>query len=73
MKKFLISNISSALFNLFLLFFLLISIQNNQYKKKINFMDMQTVPLPISFIIGTSFITGSLYSNLISSILKFNK
>ena len=73
MKKFIISNSLSLLFNLFLLIFLLIGIQNNQKKEKIFFLNTETVNMPISFISGSSFIVGILYGNFIFSLLKFKQ
>ena len=71
MKKFLLSNATSVVFNLFLMIFLLLSIQNNHEKRKISFLKVETIEMPISFIIGTSFIIGSLTGNIICSIVKF--
>ena len=71
MKKFIFSNIQSLLVNIFLLFFLLFAIQNSQKKSVIKIFDKETIELPISFIIGTSFVAGSLSANLIYSILSF--
>ena len=45
-------------FNLSLFTILLIGIQNSSNKSKINFIFVETVSLPVSFIIGTSFISG---------------
>ena len=73
MKKFLISNIFSIFFNIFLLAFLLTAIQNNHQKKIINIFYSETIELPISFILGSSFIIGSISGNLILSILKFER
>ena len=73
MGKFLISNTKSLLVNLFLLFFLLIGIQNNKNNVKIAIFNLETVKMPISFIAGSSFIIGSVYGNLIFSILKIKK
>ncbi len=57
-------------FTLNLTFFLIlmIGIQNSSTKRKVNFLINQTVSLPISFIVGISFISGS----LVGSILKAN-
>ena len=33
--------------------------QNNKYKSSINFLTMKSVEIPIGFIIGLSFISGS--------------
>ena len=71
MKKFLLSNATSVVFNLFLMIFLLLSIQNNHEKRKISFLKVETIEMPISFIVGTSFIIGSLTGNIICSIVKF--
>ena len=49
-----------------LLLMLIIGIQNSSNKKKINLLIGETVNLPISFIIGISFISGSVSSNLLT-------
>ena len=49
-------------FSLFLM--LIIGIQNSTNKSKVNLIFNQTVALPISFIIGASFISGSLLGNI---------
>ena len=56
------------LFNLSLLLMLMIGIQNSSQKTKVNFLNNETVALPISFIIGVNFIVGSLFGNFL--ILK---
>ena len=71
MKNFIFSNIYSLLVNIFLLLFLLFAIQNSQKKNVIKIFNIETIELPISFILGTSFVTGSLSGNLIYSILSF--
>ena len=55
-------------FNSCLFFLLMICIQNSANKSKINFLIDKTIQLPISFIIGTNFICGS----LIGSILQID-
>ena len=60
--------IHTSIFNTCLFFLLLIGIQNSSTKSKVNFLINETVELPISFIIGTSFIGGS----LIGSFLPMN-
>ena len=55
----------SAIFNFFLFSLLLIGIQNSANKSKVNFLINETVELPISFIVGTSFIFGSVLGNFI--------
>ena len=72
MTKFVITNISSFLINLFLLIFLLIGIQNSYERNKIKFLNYESAAMPISFILGTSFITGSLLGNFIFSVIKID-
>jgi predicted secreted protein len=55
-----------ATFNLCLFLILMIGIQNSTNKKKVNLIVSETVSLPISFIIGLSFISGSIASSLFS-------
>ena len=59
-------------FNSTLFLILLIGIQNSLVKKKVNFLLNETIELPISFIIGSSFISGSILGSIInlSSLLK---
>ena len=71
MKKFIFSNIYSFLVNIFSLFFLLFAIQNSQEKKVAKIFNKETIELPISFVLGTSFIAGSLTGSFIFSILIF--
>ena len=61
-KKALFSiTLNSALFLL-----LIIGIQNSTDKTKVKLIVGETVNLPISFIIGISFISGSVSSNLLT-------
>ena len=53
-------------FNSSLFLMLIIGIQNSLNKSKVNLVISETVNLPISFIIGSSFITGSLLGGVIS-------
>ena len=53
-------------FNLSLFLLLIIGIQNSSSRKKVNFITSETVRLPISFIVGVSFISGSLTGSLIN-------
>ena len=56
-KKVLFSiTLNSALF-----FLLIVGIQNSSNKNKVRFINGETVNLPVSFIVGISFITGSVY------------
>ena len=47
-------------FNTCLFLLLMIGIQNSSNKSKVNFLKNETVKLPISFIVGSSFIGGSI-------------
>ena len=42
----------------------MIGIQNSSNKSKVNFLKNETVKLPISFIVGSSFIGGSIIGSL---------
>ena len=64
--------IHSLTFNTCLFFLLLIGIQNSSNKIKVNFLINETVKLPISFIIGTSFIAGSLIGSFLTMNLRNN-
>ncbi len=58
-------------FNFTLFLILMIGIQNSHNKKKVNLLINETVALPISFIIGISFISGSItFSILPLNFLK---
>ena len=58
-------------FNSSLFLLLMKGIQNSNNKSKINLLINETVKLPISFIIGTSFISGSIIGSLLST--KYSK
>ena len=65
--------LNSAL-NLIFFFLLLIGIQNSSNKARVNLLIDETIALPISFIIGTSFISGSLLGGLLTlNIVNTNK
>ena len=57
-------------FNSCLFLLLMIGIQNSSNKSKLNFLKNKTVKLPISFIVGSSFISGSLIGSLSTISLK---
>ena len=59
--------IFSLTFNSCLFLLLMIGIQNSSKKSKVNFLINQTVPLPIGFIIGASFIGGSTIGSFINA------
>ena len=54
-------------FNISLFLILMLGIQNSSNSKKVNLIQSQTVNLPISFIIGISFITGNLTGSILNS------
>ena len=56
----------SGLFNISLFLILIIGIQNSSKSKKVNFIRSETVNLPISFIVGISFISGSLTASFLT-------
>ena len=60
-KLFFVLIFNSCLFSL-----LVIGIQNSANKNKVNLLIKETVHLPDSFIIGISFISGSILGNLTS-------
>ena len=66
---FLIKKVSFALiFNSCLFIFLFIGIQNSLNKSKVNLLIDDTVELPVSFIVGSSFITGSILGSFLTRI-----
>ena len=58
----------SVSFNSCLFLMLIVGIQNSSEKSKIYFFNNETVKLPIGFILGTSFISGS----FLGSFIKIN-
>ena len=56
------------MFNTSLFIFIIIGIQNSSIKNKVNLLIDETVNLPISFIVGVSFLSGS----ILGSILTIN-
>ena len=63
-KKFLFT----AVFNSCLFALLFIGIQNSSNKTKVNLLVNETIELPISFVVGSSFILGS----ILGSFIEFN-
>tara|TARA_B100000900_G_C20403639_1_gene643803 strand:+ start:506 stop:724 length:219 start_codon:yes stop_codon:yes gene_type:complete len=70
MKKTLQITTFNILLNSILFVFMILSIQNSNSKRTIKFFSFNTIPLPVSFIAGTSFIVGSLSGSLIYDFLK---
>ena len=64
--SFLIKNLLfTAIFNSCLFVLLFIGIQNSSNKLKVDLLIEETIELPISFIIGSSFILGSILGSFI--------
>ena len=57
--------IFSITFNSCLFLLLIIGIQNSSNKSRVNLFKKDTVALPISFIVGVSFITGSITGSFV--------
>ena len=55
-----------AIFNSCLFTLLVVGLQNNSNKTRVNLLIEETVTLPIGFIAGTSFITGSIIGNFLN-------
>ena len=53
-------------FNLSFFLILMIAIQNSSQKRNVNLLITETVKLPISFIVGVSFISGSMSASLLA-------
>ena len=60
----------AATFNLCLFLLLIIGIQNSSNKSRVNLVLDQTIELPVSFIIGSSFICGSILGGFINLHIK---
>ena len=61
------------IFNLSMFLLLIIGIQNSSERRKVDFIIGESVSLPVSFIIGISFISGSLSSSLLKIDLDSKK
>ena len=57
-------------FNLCLFTLLIIGIQNSSQKSKVNLLIEKSVKLPISFIVGSSFISGSIVASFLNIYKK---
>ena len=68
LKKF----FSTVFLNFSLYLVLIIVIQNSSKKSNVNFIGNKTVALPISFIIGTSFLSGSIAGSFLNPNFKKN-
>ena len=70
MSKFIKKLLHSAIFNTCLFVVLFIGIQNSSNKSKVDFLIKETIELPISFLIGSSFILGSILGSFIDFNMK---
>ena len=59
-------------FNSCLFIVLILGIQNSSNKSKVNFLKTNSIELPISFIVGSSFIGGSILGSLLTIKYKTN-
>ena len=60
----------SAIFNSCLFLLLFIGIQNSSNKSKVDLLIEETIELPISFIVGSSFILGSIIGSFLILEMK---
>ncbi len=60
-------------FNLSLFLILMNGIQNSSSKNRVKLISSNTVSLPLSFIVGVSFITGSIAGSLLQINLRNKK
>ena len=63
--------IFTTIFNSSLFLILIIGIQNSSHKSKVNFLINESVNLPVSFVIGLSFISGSISGGILN--LSYSK
>ena len=63
----------TLILNTTLLLILMVGIQNSSYRKKVNLLIGESVSLPLSFVVGISFISGSLMGSLITNHLSSQK
>ena len=60
----------TVIFNSCLFVILFVAIQNSSNKRKVDLIIDETIELPISFIVGSSFILGSILGNLLFLDMK---
>ena len=61
------------IFNTSLFVTLMGGIQNSSNKSEVNFLSTKSIKLPISFIVGISFISGSIFGNLLGKDITNQK
>ncbi len=69
LKKFIFANA----INLTIFIILIVGIQNSSNKYKVDLLIAESIELPLGFIMGVSFISGSVLSSLIPTNNVFNK
>ncbi len=60
----------SAIFNSCIFVFIIIGIQNSSNKSKVDLLINETIELPISFLVGSSFLLGSILGSFIDFNIK---
>ena len=60
----------TVIFNSCLFAILFVAIQNSSNKRKVDLIINETIELPISFIVGSSFILGSILGNILFFDIK---
>ena len=65
--------IFSIILNSSFLLILLIGIQNSTNTNKVRFIAKETIQLPVSFIMGLSFVSGSVLGSLLNMSEFFKK
>ena len=68
--EFLHKLVFSLILNSSLFLILITGVYNSDKKSKVNFLTQETIDLPISFIIGSSFIAGSVTGGFISFFIR---
>ena len=68
MRLFIKKLLFTAVFNSCLFALLFIGIQNSSNKNKVDLLINETIELPVSFVVGSSFILGS----LLGCFVEFN-
>ena len=63
----------SVIFNLILFSILVIGLQNSSHKRKVRLLIYESIELPIGFILGVSFISGSVLGSVITKDSNSNK
>ena len=58
--------IFKIIFNFSFFLILMIGIQNSSQKRQVDLLITETIKLPISFIVGVSFISGSITGSLLN-------